>query len=190
MKWFVCECWTLSHSPLNKIHRHWLRYHTSWTSVELEWRLKMFPSTSNLCFEIHHIKVHSLVLVFWNLHSTWSRSVNFPLRMFCMQYKHVFFHQSTLPPALNLNSSSGFWSPWPSLPLSLWVLLRIPLHYLLLETKAGPRTWGCLSRKKERSHLHPQHLQLMTHLCIPSSIPPLGLDLSWWTRWLVVVCGL
>ena len=35
--------------------------HTSWALVELEWRLKVFPSTSNLCFEIHHTKVHSLI---------------------------------------------------------------------------------------------------------------------------------
>ena len=30
--------------------------------MELEWRLKVFPSTSNRCLEIHHTKVHSLVI--------------------------------------------------------------------------------------------------------------------------------
>ena len=34
---------------LEHIHINWLRYHTSWAQVELEWRLRMFPSTSNLC---------------------------------------------------------------------------------------------------------------------------------------------
>ena len=70
--------WTNSH--------YWLRDHTSWALVELKWRLKVFPSAYNLCFELHHIKVHSLVLIFWNLQAhviyyEWSRSVIFPLRI-------------------------------------------------------------------------------------------------------------
>ena len=66
--------WTNSH--------YWLRDHTSWALMELEWRLKVFPNAYNLCFEIHHTKVHSLVLIFWNLqvhviYFEWSRSVIF-----------------------------------------------------------------------------------------------------------------
>ena len=68
MKWFVYECWTLSNFLSWANSYNWLRDHTSWALVELEWRLKVFPSTSNLCFEIHHTKVHSLV-IFWSLHS-------------------------------------------------------------------------------------------------------------------------
>ena len=41
----------------------------SWALVELEWKLRVFSSTSNFCFEIHCFKVCSLVLKFWNLHS-------------------------------------------------------------------------------------------------------------------------
>ena len=64
---------------------YWFKDHTSWALVELECRLKVFPSAYNLCFETHHTKVHSLVLIFWNLQAhviyyEWSKSVIFPLR--------------------------------------------------------------------------------------------------------------
>ena len=37
--------------------------------MELEWRLRVFPSASIFVFEIHRFKVCSLILEFWNLHS-------------------------------------------------------------------------------------------------------------------------
>ena len=46
-----------------------LRVHTSWALVELEWRLRVFPSASIFVFEIHRFKVCYLILEFWNLHS-------------------------------------------------------------------------------------------------------------------------
>ena len=46
-----------------------LRVHTSWALVELEWRLRVFPSVSIFVFEIHRFKICSLILEFWNLHS-------------------------------------------------------------------------------------------------------------------------
>ena len=60
MKWLYVS---VGHSPILPwtYSYNWLRDHISWALVELEWRLKVFPSTSNLCFEIHHTKVHSLV---------------------------------------------------------------------------------------------------------------------------------
>ena len=81
----VCECWTLSLILSWTNSHYWLRDHTSWALVELEWRLKVFLNAYNLFFEIHHTKVHSLVLIFWNLQAhviyyEWSRSVIFPLR--------------------------------------------------------------------------------------------------------------
>ena len=64
VKLCVCVSESHSYSPLN-----WLSDHTYWALVELEWRLKVFLSASDLCFEIHRFKVRSLVLKFWNLHS-------------------------------------------------------------------------------------------------------------------------
>ena len=83
MKWCL---WVLDTLILSWTNSHyWLRNHTFWALVELGWRLKVFPSANNLCFEFHHTKVHSLVLIFWNLQAhviyyEWSRYVIFPLR--------------------------------------------------------------------------------------------------------------
>ena len=64
-----------------------LRVHTSWALVELEWRLKVFPSTSIFVFEIHRFKVCSLILEFWNLHSAcyrlWMKYIRSSFRCVC-----------------------------------------------------------------------------------------------------------
>ena len=44
--------WATLLFSLEHIRVNWLRDHTSWAKVELEWRLKVFPSTSNLCYWI------------------------------------------------------------------------------------------------------------------------------------------
>ena len=51
MKWCVCECKPLLFS-LEHMRVNWLRDHSSWAKVEFEWRLKVFPSTSNILFLI------------------------------------------------------------------------------------------------------------------------------------------
>ena len=38
--------------------------------------------------------LNSKIYIVHVINCEWSRSVNFPLRMFCMQYKHVFFQQN------------------------------------------------------------------------------------------------
>ena len=65
--------------------------------VELEWRLKVFPSTSNLLF-LNFTVLRYTFLFFYSetymvhvINCEWSRSVNFSLRIFYMRYKHVFF---------------------------------------------------------------------------------------------------
>ena len=52
--------WVLDTLILSRTY-NWLKDHTSWALVKLEWRLKVFPRTFDLCFEIHRTKVHSLV---------------------------------------------------------------------------------------------------------------------------------
>ena len=75
-----------------------MRDRTSWAYVELEWRLKVFPSTSNLW--VLNFTAPRYTLLFLNskiyivhvINYEWSRSVNFPLRIFCMRYKPCFSH--------------------------------------------------------------------------------------------------
>ena len=77
---------------------NWLRDYTSWALVELDWRLKVFPSTFDLCLEIHWYALLFLNFEIYIVHvinCEWSRFVNFPLHMFCMRYKHVFFQHRT-----------------------------------------------------------------------------------------------
>ena len=68
---------------LQHIHINWLRDHTSWAQVELEWRLKVYI----------HLFLNSEICIVHAINCEWSRSVKFLLRMFCMQYKHMFFQQ-------------------------------------------------------------------------------------------------
>ena len=74
--------------------------------VELEWRLKVFPSTSNLLFlnftapRYAFLFLNSETYIVHVINCEWSRSVNFPLCMFCMQYKLCFFLQLVLEPGL------------------------------------------------------------------------------------------
>ena len=75
-----------------------MRDRTSWAYVELEWRLKVFLSTSNLW--VLNFTAPRYTLLFLNskiyivhvINCEWSRFVNFPLRIFCMRYKPCFSH--------------------------------------------------------------------------------------------------
>ena len=89
MKWCVCGCKSLSNSPFGT---DWV--HTSWALVELEWRLKVFPSALIFVLKFTASRYTLLYLNFeiYIVHvidCEWSRSVNFPLRVFCMRYKHL-----------------------------------------------------------------------------------------------------
>ena len=84
----------LEHTYIN-----WLRDHTFWAQVELEWRLKVFPSTSNLWFLNFTALRYTLLFLYFEIYIVhiinceWSRSINFPLRIFCIRYKHIFIQQ-------------------------------------------------------------------------------------------------
>ena len=90
---------------LEHIHINWLRDHTSWAHVELEWRLRLFSSTSNLWFWISPQQgTLSLFLYFeiYIVHVIYCEC--FSLRMFCMRYKHVFFQHNYQCIFMGLNS--------------------------------------------------------------------------------------
>ena len=78
----ICEIVCMSewkplfYSPLN-----WLRDHTSWALVELEWRLKVFPSASDLCFEFTTSRyaflfLNSEIYIVYVINYEWSRSIS------------------------------------------------------------------------------------------------------------------
>ena len=99
MKWCVCECKPLSYFPLN-----WLRDHTSWALVELEWKLKVVLSTTSLWFlnfttlKYALLFLNSKIYIVHVIDCEWSRSVIFPLRLFCMRYKTCIFPTWCTPP--------------------------------------------------------------------------------------------
>ena len=99
MKWFVCECWTLSYSLLG----NWLRDHTFWALGEIGVKIKSVPKyfwSSILNFTAPRyafLFLNSEIYIVHVINCEWSRSVNFPLRMFCMWYKHVFFPTLVMP---------------------------------------------------------------------------------------------
>ena len=73
------------------------RDHTSLESSGIGVKIKVFPSTSNLLFlnltalRYNFLFLNSETYIVHVINCERSRSVNFPLCMFCMQYKHVFF---------------------------------------------------------------------------------------------------
>ena len=83
---------------LEHIYINWLRDHTSWALVELEWSLKVFLTTSNHCLKFTTPR-YTLLFLYSKIYKVhfinckWSKSVNFPLHMSCMRYKHVFIQQ-------------------------------------------------------------------------------------------------
>ena len=105
MNWCVCECKPLSYFPLN-----WLRDHTSWALVELEWKLKVVLSTSSLWFlnfttlKYALLFLNSKIYIVHVIDCEWSRSVIFPLRLFCMRYKTCIFPTWCTPPPPNFCS--------------------------------------------------------------------------------------
>ena len=103
-KWFLLRSYKewngvyvrVRHSLILPLETDWettlLRY-----EVELEWRLKVFPTTSNILFlnftapKYAFLFLNSETYIVHVINCEWSRSVNFPLHMFCMRYKHIFF---------------------------------------------------------------------------------------------------
>ena len=93
----VCM-WVLDTLSFSLEHTHITDWETTLLGyqVELEWRLKVFPSASNLWFWISLLQstlsfLYSKTYITHVINCEWSRSVNFPQRMFCMRYKHIFF---------------------------------------------------------------------------------------------------
>ena len=88
MKWFVCECWTLSYSLL----RNWLRGHTSWVSSGIGVKIKVFPSNSNLLFlnftasRYAFMFLNSKNYIIHVIDCEWSRSIFF---IFSVAYTHI-----------------------------------------------------------------------------------------------------
>ena len=64
---------------------NWLRDHTSWALVELEWRLKVFPSTSNILVlnftapKYTFFFLNSETYIIHVINCEWSRFVNFSI---------------------------------------------------------------------------------------------------------------
>ena len=96
MKWFVCECWTLSNSPSNSqklIERpHFLSTSGIWVKIKSVlknfWSLVLKFTTPRYTLLFLYFETYIVHII----NCEWSRSVNFLLRMFCMRYKHIFFH--------------------------------------------------------------------------------------------------
>ena len=145
MKWFICECRTLSYSPLHTHHLILLSLYLGWGWVG-RWKAPFGPKsfevhpTNSQCvplsmmgFEyvnglppIHegplrplvgimaHLVVSDVLIYPFSLRKAYPHleSIYFPLRMFCMQYKNVFFQQlvSKLSSISNLyNMFCEFW---------------------------------------------------------------------------------
>ena len=75
--------------------------------------------------------LYSEIYIVHVINGEWSKSVNFPLRMFCMWYKHIFF-QHEKPKCLKIESKKGhstllkaFSKSWfrgaiPKVPMRFW----------------------------------------------------------------------
>ena len=99
---------------LEHIHINWLRDHTSWAQVELEWRLRMFPSTSNLWFWIsphQGILSYSYILKFTQYMLLIANEVN-SLIFHCVCFvcdTNMYLSNTCFPP-------SSYFHPWKERP--------------------------------------------------------------------------
>ena len=94
MKWCM---WVLdTHSfSFEQTHRNWLRDHTSWVLVELEWRLKVFSRTSDLWFwiSLHQGTLSCSYILKLTKHMLSIANEIDPLIFRCV---HAYFHQSQI----------------------------------------------------------------------------------------------